>query len=177
MGDTVLMDNVEMLLFILSQAGELLRTKVQKTIYFASQLGFVEDTFAPHYYGPYSREVANTTESLVSIGFLKENIEFFRGGVGYQYSLSEDGELVLEDVVSEKISPEDNERLTKLVETCKNVTPLLLSIAAKVHFILKQKSVPMNSEQICENAKGLNWEIAGEQIDAACELLKKLGLV
>jgi len=171
------MDYVEALLFILFQTGEQLRTKIQKMMYFASQDGLIEDTFVPHYYGPYSREVANTTESLVSIGFLKEDVMLYPERMGYRYSVTKDGELILEEIVSAKISPENYDRLSKIAEICKDATPVLLSIGAKVHFILKQKSVPMTSEQICEQAKGLNWEITGEQIDAACELLEKLGLV
>jgi len=171
------MDYVEALLLILFQTGELLRTKIQKIMYFASQEGLVEDTFVPHYYGTYSKEVANTTESLVSIGFLRENVMLFPEGMGYLYSLAKDGQLVLEETVSAKISPENYDRLSKIAQICKDATPVLLSIAAKVHFILKQKSAPMTPEQICEYAKGLNWEITSEQIEDACELLKKLGLV
>lgn len=177
MGVSAVMDYVEALLCLLFQVGESVRTKIQKIMYFASQKGLIEDTFIPHYYGPYSREVADTTESLVSIGFLREDIRLFREGMGYKYSLTEDGKLVLEDMISTKISPENYAGLSKIAETCKDATPILLSIAAKVHFILKQKNEPMTPEQICEHAKGLNWEITSEQIEAACELLKKLELV
>jgi uncharacterized protein YwgA len=170
------MDYFEALLFVLLSTGRILRTKIQKIIYFASQLGITEDTFLPHYYGPYSREVAETLESLVSLGFAREEIEIFSEGIGYLYSLTEDGKLLVTEL-SKKILPEHIDKLNKIIVACKDASPLLLSLAAKVHFVLKENKVPMTIDQVCEYAKGLNWQISNDQITAACMLLERLGFI
>jgi hypothetical protein len=170
------MDYFEVLILILLQAKEMLRTKIQKIIYFASQLGITKDTFTPHYYGPYSKEVAETMESLVSSGFIREDVVLFQGGIGYLYSLTLDGEVVATEI-TKKYPASECAKLREIIDACKDAPPLLLSLAAKVHFILKQKRIPMTLEQICEHAKGLNWQISSEQINIACMLLEKLGFV
>jgi hypothetical protein len=170
------MDYFEVSILILLQAKEMLRTKIQKIIYFASQLGITKDTFAPHYYGPYSKEIAETMESLVSSGFIREDVVPFQEGIGYLYSLTSDGKLVAHEV-TKKYSAGECAKLSEIVDACKDAPPLLLSLAAKVHFILKQKRIPMTLEQIREHAKGLHWQISSEQINIACRLLEKLGFV
>lgn len=170
------MDYFDILILILLRSEEMIRTKIQKIIYFASQLGLTKDTFAPHYYGPYSKEVAETLESLVSLGFIKEDVMLFQEGVGYMYSLTSDGKSVVNKIM-ERTSTSEREKLNEIIDICRDVHPLLLSLAAKVHFVLKQKEIPMTIEQICEYAKELNWQISSDRIDAAGLLLEKLGFV
>lgn len=130
----------------------------------------------PHYYGPYSRKVAETLESLVGLGFVREEIEIFSEGVGYKYSLTDDGKSLVTKL-REKIPLDKLAELENIVNACKDVHLLLLSLAAKVHFILKENKVPMTLTQVCEYAKGLNWQITDDQINIACRLLEQLGLI
>ena len=170
------MDYFEVLILILFHVEKILRTKIQKIVYFASQLGITDDTFSPHYYGPYSKEVAETLESMVSLGYVREEVDIFPEGIGYMYSLTKDGKLLAVDF-SKKISPNIFHKLEEIVNACKDVPPLLLSVAAKVHFILKKNKVPMTIDQIREYAKGLNWQISTDQINTTCILLEQLGFI
>lgn len=51
------------------------RTLLQKKIFFLKEMISEQVKFFPHYYGPYSREVAGAVDSLVSAGILKEIAE------------------------------------------------------------------------------------------------------
>src|SRR5271170_1950900 len=59
------------------------RTKLQKTIYFlAVTTGHNPEDFGyrPHFYGPYSEEVAEAVDRLKALGFVTQSIA---GGGGY----------------------------------------------------------------------------------------------
>jgi uncharacterized protein YwgA len=53
------------------------RTLLQKKVFFVNELLKGTIAFLPHYYGPYSREVASAVDSLVSAGLLTERPERF----------------------------------------------------------------------------------------------------
>lgn len=159
-------------------AGEdgLLRTKLQKGLYFASQKGILEDSFGRGYYGPFSPDIANSAESLVSANFLKECIEFFPDGKGYNYSLSSDGEKVI-PVLKKQMPDEMIEELDRIIKVCKNHTTSSISIAAKVHYILKRIEVPMTADQIAKQAEKMRWSISSDEVLEASRLLKALELI
>ena len=48
------------------------RTLLQKKLFFLNELISESIQFSPHYYGPYSRDVAETVDSLVSAGILRD---------------------------------------------------------------------------------------------------------
>lgn len=153
----------------------LLRTQLQKILYFASQKGILKDSFGPDYYGPFSINIANSTESLVNKKFLDETIEFFIEGIGYRYRLSDDGKNVV-PIVREKFN-QNIKGLRKIVSICKNQGTRPLSIAAKVHYILKTMRAPMNPKEIATQAKQLNWDLSADEVEAASNLLKELDLI
>ena len=161
-----------------SRAGEggLLRTQLQKIMYFASQKDILEDSFGRGYYGPFSSDVANFMESLVSANFLNETIEFFAGGIGYNYSLTKDGKEVIPQL-KKQISMEVVEELAEIIEICRNRTASSLSIAAKVHYVLKKMNVPMTTKQVASHAEKLKWGISPDKVLEASKLLKELELV
>jgi len=153
----------------------LLRTQLQKILYFASQRGILKDSFGPDYYGPFSVSIANSAESLVNKKFLVETIEFFPEGIGYKYRLSDDGKKVA-PLLKEKFN-HSIKGLKKIVTVCKNQGTRPLSIAAKVHYILKTIGAPMSPKEIVAQAKQLNWNLSPDEIKAASDLLKKLDLI
>lgn len=159
------------------------RTALQKLIYFASQKEIVEDTYFPHYYGPYSEEVQRTIMSLVSRNFIREEsasapmttwpFDFKR----YIYTPTEDGKQVLR--IIEEEYPSQYKELSEIIETSKKVTGLsflVLSYAAKVHYILRRKELPPNATEIQDEAQKHGWKITQGQMEKAFELLQHIGL-
>jgi len=153
----------------------LLRTELQKILYFASQKGILENSFGLGYYGPFSPNIANSAESLVNKNFLDETTEFFPEAIGYRYRLSDDGKKVVPTLI-EKLG-QSVKGLRKTVAICKDQGSRSLSIAAKVHYILKMMGAPMTSEEIAAQAKKLNWDISGYEVEAASKLLQDLDLL
>ena len=169
----VVLPNEVAILIGTSFAGErrLLRTQLQKIMYFASQKNILEDSFGRGYYGPFSSNVANSTESLVSANFLNE---IFSGG--YNYSLSKDGKNAVSQLKKE-IPSDVFDALAKIVEMCRNRSTSSLSIAAKVHFILRKMGISMTTKQIASQAEKLEWNLSREEVLDASNLLKELGLI
>ena len=48
------------------------KTLLQKTIFFLNELLELGISFKPHYYGPYSSDVASSIADLTALGFLEE---------------------------------------------------------------------------------------------------------
>jgi uncharacterized protein YwgA len=163
------------------------RTAIQKLIYFETVFNLADVAFRPHYYGPYSSEVAGIIQELVSLGFIEEKIET-RETTGYPvsddwkrycYKLTNDGLDFLRTV--ERQFSNEYKKISELVEMCKrrsNLNPKILSWAAKVNYIgaHEEKSV-LESEEIKTRAKALKWNLSDEQIGEATKLLSDLGLV
>lgn len=154
----------------------LLRTQLQKIMYFASQKGILDDSFGRGYYGPFSSDVANSMESLVSANFLNETIEFFPTGIGHNYHLTKDGNEVIPQL-KKQTHVEVAEELARIVEICRNRTASSLSVAAKVHYVLKKMNVAMTAKQIASQAEELKWNISPNEVLEASRLLEELGLV
>lgn len=158
------------------------RTVVQKLLYFAAQKGLVDDVFSPHYYGPYSEMVLNSLNSLVSLDFLREEIEsgesFFRDWKRYIYHLTDDGSELAKSIQDEM--GEECRQLENIVQKAKKITDLnvkTLSGAAKVHYIVKKENRPMEPAEIKKEALKIGWFIFEPQIEQAIDFLKALDLV
>ena len=166
------------ILFVSFYAGVegLLRTQLQKILYFASQIGILEDSFRRGYYGPFSADIANSVESLVTANFLNETIDFFPGGIGYRYSLKQGAREAVPQL-EKQIPAKMVEKLNEIVELCNGRTALSLSITAKVHYVLKKMSAPMAAEEIATQAEKLKWNISPDEVLEASTLLQELGLI
>ncbi|MFZ3169097.1 MAG: hypothetical protein WA130_15900 [Candidatus Methanoperedens sp.] len=161
------------------------RTAIQKIVYFLSVFEIVDVKYRPHYYGPYSADVASSTQMLASIDFLKETVETTRttgytvpeNWKKYHYSLSSDGEQFVEEFRSSNAA--DFDKISRVVEICRdtvNFNPEILSWAAKVSYILSKKKEPMTYDAITSTASSFGWDLSSEQIEMALELLQSLGL-
>jgi|SRR5438034_1264784 len=181
------MDKSDAILATVALAGTPLhgRTTLQKLAYFESEAGLFPARFKPHYYGPYSQEVANTVEELVSLGYLQETVTLLgeqqeswlaalSGGVKiYSYELTREGRELTERLM--KSDPSGWKKLDNLVKSIKKhsrLSPGVLAMAAKVHFALKgidRKSVTI--DQLVGEAEKYNWKLTEGQIRSAAELL------
>jgi uncharacterized protein YwgA len=162
------------------------KTKLQKTMYFlglltksAGDLGF-----RPHFYGPYSAEVAGAADRLRALGFATQSVasggaidragfEFAR----YDLRLNEEGTQVAQ--AKTKQYPEEWRKIQKAVEAFRKAEKadyVKLSIAAKTYFMLGQANVPTKAEDLAALAQEFGWSVTPDQIQQAFELLESLGL-
>ena len=159
------------------------RTLLQKKLYFLSVLKGIELGFGPHYYGPYSSWVAENLDILVSARFLnevKETFETDRNIFGeirrHTYSLTTDGKDVMGEIGQEAEYTAWKQKLDML-----NSQPLasdfnMLSIAAKVYYIVNQQG-SATPEQIRKVAKEFGWSIEDPDIEGVLSLLEALSLI
>jgi len=178
------MDPKDAALIAIGQSGQIVgRTLLQKKLYFAAVLAEKELGFRPHYYGPYSPDVADAIDSLVANRFLKEITETFPGDESifgerrrHTYTLTGDGTGLLQAVGQTDEARKLRDALEKV-----NSQPIgedfnLLSIAAKVHILLRKKS-PATASEIRRMAEEYGWQLSEEQIQGVDEYLADLGLV
>lgn len=163
------------------------KTKLQKTIYF---LGLMTGTldelgYRPHFYGPYSGEVADAVNRLKSVGFVCQNITA-GGGIDkfgfevcrYDYRFTEHGREIAE--AKKGMYPELWEQMCKAREQLRDAGDLdyvLLSIAAKTYFMLSEKTVQTTEAELSKVADTFGWTVTEDQIKRAARYLSELGLV
>lgn len=159
------------------------RTLLQKKLYFLSELKGVDHRFRPHYYGPYSSWVAENLDILVSARFLNEKKETFETDQNifgeirrHTYSLTPDGDIVMEEIRKEAEYTDWKQKLDML-----NGQPLasdfnMLSIAAKVYYIVNQQG-SATPEQIRKVAKEFGWSIEDPDIEGVLSFLEALSLI
>ncbi len=160
------------------------RTILQKKLYFLSVV-LKDNTlgFGPHYYGPYSRLVAENLDILVNARFLKEVTETFPTDENifgeirrHTYSLTSDGKDVMGEIEKDDVYADWKHALETL-----NRQPLArdfntLSIAAKVYYIVNRQK-RATTEQIQQVAKEYGWNIDDSQIEKVRSFLEALSLI
>jgi uncharacterized protein YwgA len=157
------------------------RTLLQKKIYFASFLVKDDLSFKPHYYGPFSQEVADATDSLVSNRFIEEQVEVFpdRNMFGerrrHSYKITDDGSELLRSISGQPDVRRWREALNRINSQPVATDFNLLSTAAKVVTILTDIREGKTSE-IREKAQQYGWNLTNEQINSVAEFLESLGL-
>jgi uncharacterized protein YwgA len=158
------------------------RTLLQKKLYFLSVLRKEDYQFRPHYYGPYSEKVADAVDSLVASGFLIENTEVFPTanvfgeGKRYSYTITEDGLELFNFSKKNKDFVEWQKALSKINSFDISKDFNLLSIAAKMHYILSEDK-QLSANNIRDKAKELGWQITVEEINKVAKDLVSLGLI
>lgn len=159
------------------------RTAIQKLMYFENVSKVVDIKYRPHYYGPYSAEVAGVIQELIDLDFLKEEIETAKttgfpvpdDWKRYRYTLTSDGKKVVELLDLE--NEEEINKISNLVKTCQETVNLdanMLSCSAKVYYIISSQSNPMTVNEIQKTAGSFGWNLSQNQINGAVDLLKQL---
>ena len=160
------------------------RTILQKKLYFLSIL-LKDDSlgFGPHYYGPYSRRVAEGLDILVNLRFLKEVTETFptdQNILGemrrHTYSLTSDGEEIMGEIAKEDGYADWKKALATLDKQEFANDFNTLSIAAKVHYIVRQQG-SATRKQIRETARDYGWDIDENDVNNVLSFLENLSLV
>lgn len=163
------------------------RTLLQKTLYFLNEMLDLDIDFRSYYYGPYSSEITDCLDSLKATGIISENIEqlpAFDFNVTfeprkYTYFLGDTGESIAKGI--EKTKSYDAEKIKNILSEMKRYGMVHdyknLSIAAKMHHILKKENKPMEPEDILEEAKALEWHIDKKEASEAISFLKQIKLI
>lgn len=156
------------------------RTLLQKRVYFLGELTGEEYDFHPHYFGPYSPVVMDALGSLVGAGFVDETVKPLQGPPGrfgerrvFKYSLTPDGKQVVE-ARKDELARFDGP-ISKITGHPIANNPELLSIAAKVHYIVGESRVA-SVEAIRTRASELDWKVAPQEINQVLAYLEHLGL-
>lgn len=175
-------------LALLAAGGEIKgKTKLQKTMYFLGVItGHLEDLgYRPHFYGPYSEDVADAVDRLVSVGFVDQEI---RGGTAvnefgfeiyrYDFRLNADGKAVAKAKAAR--DPKLWKKLSEaagILKRAPNLDYVKLSIAAKTYFMLGEKKSPATMAELADLAKQFGWGVTASQVRDAARYLNTLGLV
>ena len=182
------MYTIDVLLLVVKEAGEKGlqgRTLLQKKVYFLSELVGIDLGFSAHYYGPYSGLVAGHLASLVNHGFLDERTEVFettpsRNRFGeknrYTYFLTDEAEELWDDIENDTEFEEWKEKLDRINDQKISEDFNKLSIAAKVHYIVKWRGKTTVAE-VKQVAGEYGWSVQQNDIETVISFLTTLGLV
>jgi uncharacterized protein YwgA len=163
------------------------KTKLQKTAYFAGLLsGTVDELgYRPHFYGPYSAEVAGAVNRLRALGFATQTV--VSGGAvdqagfevaRYDLRLTDEGMKVAQAKAEQH--PGKWEKIKKAAEALNAAQEqdyLKLSIAAKTYFMLGQKKGFVKLGDLATLAKEFGWLVTPVQVQEGAQFLQSLGLV
>ena len=159
------------------------RTLLQKRGYFVSLLtGLASELgYQAHYYGPYSAVLDGTLTQMKNLGFVEEGTTGFgivSGGFEirrYDYSLTEDGDRVLQPFLGTKEYAVVADAVRK-IRNAGDPDYMELSIAAKAYFILRKQNKGMTSAEMLKEAEKFNWNIPEQSLGRAATFLSTLGL-
>lgn len=160
------------------------KTKLQKKLYFLSIMMGQDLGFGPHYYGPYSAEVASANSALKSMGYLVEsvasagsyNAEGFEIA-RHDFRLTEDGRTVARR--KQRQFPSEWERIKQAADVLSvagDLSYMEISIAAKAYFLLDQRGEPARVDEVVRMAHQFGWSVKEADIIKAVEFLEKLQL-
>lgn len=180
------MDTRDVLLLAYDAFGGEIRgkTNLQKKLYFLSIMLGVDLGYGPHYYGPYSADIASINTSLKVLGYLNESV-LSTGGYGsegfeiarHDFKLTEDGGSAVE--VKKQKYPEFSSKIKSAAQrlsTAGELSYVELSIAAKAYFLLDQKAAPAKTGDLVDLARRFGWSVTEADIGRAISFLERLGL-
>ena len=161
------------------------RTMLQKILYFVSVFLDQDLGYEAHYYGPYSKTIAEKNNDLTVFGYLKETITpwgFSTSGfeaARHDYSLTDEAK----DIIGRKKKKFQHEWdkieqvVNKIKSSGEDLDYIILSVAAKAYYILKKENRKTSIERIKEIASSFNWAITDDQFERAFCFLEKIELI
>jgi len=159
------------------------RTLLQKRIYFLSEILDENHGFSPHYYEPYSSQVAEANSELKALGFIEEDRTVYGWNhngfemARYVYSLTEDGLKLLER--KKKEYPDEWKQIYDAENTIKaagTIDYMQLALAAKAYFILTRQGGTASKETIKTVAQKFGWTIHEQELEKAIDFLNRIHL-
>jgi uncharacterized protein len=161
------------------------KTNVQKKMYFLGVMLGMDLGYDPHYYGPYSPEVADANANLKSMGYLTEStasagtynsrgFEIAR----HDFNLTDEGSIAAAE--KKRLMPQEWQEVQNAVtrlEAAGDPGYMELSIAAKSYYVLTQKGGRATFDDIRATASKLGWSVSEDDIQRAVGFLERLSLV
>jgi uncharacterized protein YwgA len=181
------LDVDDLVLLVVHANGEKLtgRTKLQKVIYFLSEMLRIPAGYRAHFYGPYSATVAETVDAQVSRGVLAEQRDDLGGWDAwghdyklYTYHLTDKGREAYAWRRSQAPAAFDEaERWARRILDS-GADYMLLSYAAKLWLMVQQQDgvQPVRVEDLQAHARDLGWHIDEADIQRGVQLLDSLFL-
>jgi len=175
-------------LSFLAMGGEIRgKTKLQKTVYFLGSLScFAEELgYRPHFYGPYSAEVADAVARLRASGFVDQNV--VTGGsvdssgfevARHDFKLTDQGKQIAEHKTKDQ--PDLWKRITDAATVLRkagDVDYVKMSIAAKTYFMLGEKKGKASIGDLAELASKFGWSVTQQQLKEAMDFLERMHFV
>lgn len=161
------------------------KTSLQKKVYFLGLMVGQDLGYDPHFYGPYSAEVADANSELKSLGYIDESV----AGVGdsdafgfeiarHDYKLSDAGRILVR-MKKAALSEEWHKiwRAAENIKTAGDISYMTLSVAAKAHYILSEHSRKPTVEEVKQIASRFGWRLGEPDLKRAVDFLTKVGLV
>jgi uncharacterized protein len=177
-----------LILLVLKASGNQLdsKTKLQKLVYFYSQILKINLGYKPHFYGPYSSIVEEGLDELIGAGLVESKLNIY--GIDsssgferkkFEYNLTSHGIEFAEELSKTYIHEyESIEELLNNLKAMGNPDYSVLSFAAKAYLIIKNEGGKAISEgSIREKMDEFHWKISPSDTQKAVEILENLGFV
>lgn len=161
------------------------KTLLQKRLYFLGVILNEDLGFRAHYYGPYSETINDSLQALKTSGLVEES-QIHYGAydskgfeqMQYNFQLTPDGKAAIQSIESRERPQSDRVRMAAKAISDAGVEDYIgLSIAAKVHYVLKRASKPLTNSEILDEARKLNWKFDETKVQTALGFLRHLDLV
>lgn len=128
------------------------RKRLQKTVYLMKRAGApFSDAFCLHRYGPYSHDLADTTDEMVAVGLLEEDGD----ASGYSYSLADGIAGLLERFEARdvgRLRAQALDRFRSFFEELNEIDSRILELAATIGFHLDHgRGLPDAVEATCKH--------------------------
>jgi len=178
--ESFMMNESALIIMVIDAAGGFLegKTTLQKWLYFFSAKTNTNLGYIPHFYGPYSKIISRKLDDLITSDFLFESSRITQHGrTIFIYALTEDGKNIASDLKREHKGT--YQVLKEIVDICNNTVGNnvnILSWAAKVYYLLREKGKEITYEEIKKIGKSLGWELSEKEIDSGVKLLSALNL-
>ena len=162
------------------------KTKLQKLVYIVGILtrSLDELGYRPHFYGPYSDDVAEAVSHLKTIGAIEQTVSdwgYNSSGFEirrYDFSLNDPGRKFVEGLAHENSELWEKIRgAVKIYEQAGDRDYMALSIAAKTYFLLDHRKAPASDSALAALAARFGWSVTPDQVRAAVDYLVSLNLV
>ena len=157
------------------------RTALQKLVYFETVNMPSNIRYRPHFYGPFSRDVAVALEGLVAIDCLDEKVSITHTHESYSYKMKPEWKKLLKK--DRRTEHQHYGAIKNIVEKCDNFCGLqanILSYAAKAFYILtsaNQNGIKqITIDDVKQIGKNFGWQLSSTDTERGLNLLLQLNL-